>query len=335
VRALIVTVLALTLAPLAAAAPPEPGEVDVIVAHAGAPRLRASGYADLEQRERMHGDEVFRIASLTKQFTAVGILAMVQDGALSLDDPLSERLPDCPTLWRAITIRQLLTHTSGITGDFGPIYAHARQDMTPRELISLYASTPLTAAPGAHWEYSNVNYWLLGLVIEALSGQNYSAFIDARVLAPAHLTDTRYGDWTTILPHRARGYERSDGRYQNARYFSASLGYSAGGYLSTARDMARWYAALGQGGIISREVLTLALTPTRLSDGQTAPYGLGWRLSTINGHLVAHHGGSSLGFVSYIYWRPDSGDFIGVFQNSSGDGEPEARARALFENLDR
>lgn len=325
--------LCLLLGPPVAAAreAPAPGGVEV-TARGRAVHIRANGYADLEQGQIMRRDAVLRIASLTKQFTAVAVLGLVEDGRLSLDDRLVQRLPDCPVAWQQITIRQLLSHTSGLSGSLAPLIAHIHDDLTPRQLIDLYANLPV-ATPGERWAYANLNYWILGLVIEASAGEPYAAYVWRRALEPAHLIDTRIGDARDIIPRRIHGYERTDaGTYENARHFSSTLGYAAGGYVSSARDMARWYDALTQGRIISRETLELALAPVRLNDGAPAPYGLGWYLSTIDGHLLAHHGGSTFGFRSYVYWRPDTGAFAGIFLNSSGDDEPQAEALALFQS---
>lgn len=311
-------------------APAAPGGVEISAGPKRPVQVKAYGYADLEQSVRMRPDAVFRIASLTKQFTAVAILRLVEDGRLSLDDKLTQRLPDCPSSWRDITLRQLLSQTSGLSGDLAPLLAHIHDDLAPRELVDLYTNLPVRAAPGESWAYANLNYWILGLVIEAAAGEPYNSFVDRRVLAPAHLAHTRIGDSAAIIARRVRGYEPVEGGgFVNARYFSSTLGYAAGGYVSSAQDIVRWYDALARGRIISPATLAAALTPTPLNNGETAPYGLGWYVATIDGHPVAHHGGSTFGFRSYVYWRPGTGAVAAVFLNSSGD-EPEAEARALL-----
>lgn len=293
---------------------------------------RESGWASLELPTAFNRRSVLRIASLTKQFTAAGVLKLVERGDLFLDDHLGAILPDMPPAWRGITIRQLLSHTSGLTNDMSPVFRQASRDFTPAQLVSSFKDTPLLAKPGEIWRYSNLNYWVLGLVIEKISNTSYTEFIDSQILKPAGLIEARYGDYRTIIARRARGYEIDDtGAIYNARYFSTSIGYSAGGYVASPEDMARWYEALGAGDIISQGLLKLALTPVKMNDGESTDYGLGWYIDKIGGVLVAHHGGSSVGFSSYIYWAPDRSTFVGVFRNwSDSRGEPSAEARAIM-----
>jgi len=207
---------------------------------------RGYGLANVELNVPLTSDSVIRIASLTKQFTAVAILKLAEQGKLGLDDPLDRLLPDCPAAWRAIRIRQLLNQTSGLTDTFKPILDNITVDMTPDQLLALYSRFPLDWAPGTRWRYANLNYWILGKVIETVSGQPYAAFVQRNVLMPT-MTRTRYGSHDDIILGRAQGYEAAPGGgWSNARYFSATLGYSAGGFLSTPVDMAAWYAALAR-----------------------------------------------------------------------------------------
>jgi CubicO group peptidase (beta-lactamase class C family) len=315
------------------AAYPANGPGAFAVAAAGGKIAFAKGYgeANMELHTAFTLDSVVRIASLTKQFTAVAILKLVQDGKLQLDEPLHDAWRDCPVLWCGITIRQLLSHTSGITDDLTPLYPQMKTDLSVDQLLSIYANIPLLSPQGAAWRYSNVNYWILGKVIETESGQSYANFVALRVLVPG-MTRTRYGSHGAIIENRAAGYELSeDGGWVNARYFSATLGYSAGGFVSTPRDMVRWYAALARGEIISHDMISIALTRTQTNDGKFTGYGLGWYVSDIEGEQVAHHGGSTFGFQSYVYWVPSREIFTAVFENRSDNiGEPSGAAIALL-----
>jgi CubicO group peptidase (beta-lactamase class C family) len=315
------------------AAYPANGPGAFAVAAVGGTIAFAKGYgkANIELHAPFTLDSVVRIASLTKQFTAVAILKLVQDGKLTLDEPLRDAWVDCPGLWCGITIRQLLSHTSGITGDLTPLYPQMKTDLSMDQLLSVYANIPLLSPQGAVWRYSNVNYWILGKVIEIESGRSYANFVAQRVLVPG-MTRTRYGSHDALIENRAAGYELgSDGVWVNARYFSATLGYSAGGFVSTPRDMVRWYAALARGDIISRDMLAIALTPSKTNDGKPTGYGLGWYVSDIGGEHVAHHGGSTFGFQCYVYWMPSRAIFTGVFENRSDRiGEPSGAAIALL-----
>ena len=309
-----------------------PGEILIAAKGEEILCVQETGLANLEQPTALTRHHALRIASLTKQFTAVGILKLVETGQLSLDKSLTEILPDIPQQWRNITVRQLLSHTSGLTGNMTPVFSHIADDLAPNELVALFFDIPLAAQPGQVWQYSNLNYWILGLVIETISKRSYQDYIDDEVLNPAGLSKTRYGDNLAIISSRARGYEiDASGEITNARYFSSSIGYAAGGYVSSALDMVRWYAALGKGRIISSAILELALTPVKTNDGVSTGFGLGWYLDEINNQRVAYHGGSSIGFMSYVIWAPDQSIFSGVFRTwSDASGEPASVARIMF-----
>lgn len=305
----------------------------VIVARGGQVLYsRGFGLADIEQNAAWSEDSVVRIASLTKQFTAVAVLKLAQDGKLGLDDRLQERFPSCPRAWGPITIRQLLGQTSGLTDDLSPLLERIATDLTPDQILALYAGRPLDFAPGAKWRYSNLNYWILGRVVERVSGETYADFVTKRVLAPG-MTHTRYGSNTAIVRRRARGYEAEPGgRWSNARYFSATLGYAAGGFLSTPHDMAVWYAALSRGEVLAPALLKIALTENTTNDGNSTGYGFGWYVSKRDARGLARHGGSTFGFQSSVIWEPSKGLFAGVFKNTSDErGEPEDDARAAFD----
>ncbi|HLZ76316.1 serine hydrolase domain-containing protein [Phenylobacterium sp.] len=311
-----------------------PGAVAIAARGERIAYARGFGLAELELGVPMGADSVVRIASLTKQFTAVATLRLIEAGGLSLDDSLALRLADCPTAWRPITLRNLLSQTSGLTGDMAAIFAQPLVDRSPGELLAPFRDRPLTAPPGARWGYSNLNYWLLGKIIETTTGEPYADHIVRHVLAPG-MTRTRYGDVGAVIPGRALGYEREGGGpWRNARAFSQTIGYAAGGFLSTPADMARWYAALGRGEIVGRRMLNLAGEAVRTLDGKPTGYGLGWYVSQIGGERVLHHGGSSIGFMAYDFWVPARRLFAGVFQNSSDErGEPRDAARAVLAAL--
>jgi CubicO group peptidase (beta-lactamase class C family) len=313
---------------------PADGPGAYVIATRGDRTLFSQGFglADVENALPLAAESVVRIASLTKQFTAVGILWLVQHRKLGLDSAMGAVWPQCPPVWCAITIRQLLSHTSGITDDLAPLYAHVRDDLTVDELLALYRDTPLLAKPQAQWRYSNVNYWILGKLIEILSGETYAQFITQHVLV-AGMNHTRYGSHAAIIMGRANGYE-ADGKggWLNARYFSQTLGYSAGGFLSTPTDMALWYGALARGALVSPKLIRDALSEVRTADGKGTGYGLGWYLSRIRGDQAAAHGGSTFGFQSFVYWLPQHEIFVGVFKNSSDErGEPRDEARAVLD----
>ncbi len=318
---------------MAAEYPPNgPGAYAIVVQDDHVVFSQGFGLADVEHNVPLADDSVMRIASLTKQFTAVAVLRLVQDGRLNLDDRLEYRLPDCPPSWRAITIRQLLNQTTGATDDMSPLYKVLTTDLTADQILTLYRGRPLDWVSGAKWRYSNLNYWILGKIVEVTSGESYAQFVNENVLTKS-MTRTRYGSHDAIIPGRALGYEAdAKSGWINARYFSPTLGYSAGGYLSTPTDVAAWYAALSKGTIVSRALLTQALTEGKTTGGVPTGYGLGWYVSKENGLQIASHGGSTFGFQSSVSWVPSCGLFVGVFKNTSDErGEPTRDAQALLE----
>ncbi len=292
---------------------------------------RGFGLADVEHNVLYTPDSVVRIASLTKQFTAVAVLELVQKGQLNLDDRLERILPDCPAAWRVITIGELLSQTSGLTNDLSPLIKQQTSDLNIDQILAVYKDLQLAWAPGTKWGYSNLNYWILGKVIETISGEPYAEFVSRHVLAK-NMTRTRYDSHEAIIPGRAMGYEPGpNGGWINAPYFSPTLGYAAGGFLSTPTDMVLWYAALEQGAIIPPAVLTLALTERTTSDGKPTGYGLGWYVTKHEGLLTARHGGSTFGFQSSVYWIPSCSLVAAVFKNSNDKrGEPGADAQTLL-----
>ncbi len=309
-----------------------PGEIILEQCGDKLKRVKATGFANIELSVDMTPHNVVRIASLTKQFTATAILTLMEDGRLSLDDLLSQYIEDTPPYWRAITIRQLLSHTSGLTADMTPVFRRLHDEFTPEELVRLFETLPLASSPGSKWRYSNLNYWILGLIIKAASGKPFSVYVNERVLQPARLGETRYGDQRDIILGRSAGYEiDSEGNNMNARLFSTSIGYAAGGFVSTPLEIVRWYEALSNGEILAVETINLALTPVKTNDGISTDYGLGWYITRADQSAVAHHGGSTIGFTSYIYWTPEPFAFVGIFRNwSDAEGEPTGLAYDAF-----
>jgi CubicO group peptidase (beta-lactamase class C family) len=309
---------------LAPAMGAHPGEVILGQCDGELTQVTATGSANIELSIDMTPHSVVRIASLTKQFTAVAVLALMEGGQLFLDDPVSQYIAGTPAHWSEITIRQLLSHTSGLTADMTPVFRRLHDEFSPEDLVEIFKTEPLITPPGAKWRYSNLNYWILGLVIEAVSGKPFSAYVNDRVVRPAMLDNTRYGDQRDIIRGRSAGYEiDGDGNIANARPFSTSIGYAAGGFVSTPLEIAQWYEALSKGKILAAETIKLALAPVETSDGTLTDYGLGWYITKTDQSLVAHHGGSTIGFTSYIYWTPESFAFAGIFRNwSDAAGEP-------------
>jgi CubicO group peptidase (beta-lactamase class C family) len=311
----------------------EPGAVALIARGGRTIFRRATGLADLEFSIMLEPDMIFRIGSLTKQFTAAGILLLADRGKLALDDDITRYVPDLETGGQRITLEHLLTHTSGIANytDLPAWRASWGRDLTPPQIIDLFRHAPLTGEPGAAWRYSNSGYILLGAVIEKVTGQTYAAFMRNQVFLPLGLTQTMYDDPRKVMPRRARGYVRNGDEFENAPYLSMTQAFSAGALVSTVDDLARWDAALTSGRLLSAASIARMFTPFRLSSGESSGYGLGWQLASHEGHAFAEHGGGIPGFASDAIRLPDDGTYVAVLSNqSSGMARRTARLLAAL-----
>jgi CubicO group peptidase (beta-lactamase class C family) len=298
----------------------EPGAA-LLVMKDGKPLVRkAYGMADLELGVEMRPDHVFRIGSMTKQFTAVAILMLMEKGQLALDDPLTKFLPDYPMQGRTVTVEHLLTHTSGIQSytnlpEWPPLQ---RKDMTVAEIIALSKDKPFEFEPGERWNYNNSGYILLGAIIEKVSGMKYEAFLQKHIFDPLGLKNTFYGSATRIIPRRITGYASgANNSFLNAEYLSMTQPYAAGSLLSTVDDLASWNEALLAGKLIKRESLEKAWTPYKLKDGSSTRYGYGWGVGTVDGRRVISHGGGIFGFSSDGILYPEDRLIVIMLTNST------------------
>jgi D-alanyl-D-alanine carboxypeptidase len=241
---------------------------------------RGFGSANLEAGVAASESTVYPLASLTKQFTATGIVLLTQQGKLSLDDTVASRIDGIPESWRIVTIRQLLNHTSGIpdfvaTTDFERL---STRHQTPRAILGWVASQPLDFSPGEDWKYSNTNYFLLGLIIERTSGRDYGAFVAEQIFRPLGMNSTRLDTRGRRIRNRAQGYVWKDGKLHLADRPSPSVTYSAGGLVGTVVDFLKWQQALQESRLLSPASLGQMWAPTRSTHGETYPYGFGWRI---------------------------------------------------------
>ena len=291
---------------------------------------KAFGMADLELDVPMQPDMVFRIGSITKQFTAVAILQLMEQGKLSLQDEITKYLPDFPMHGHSITIEHLLTHTSGIKSytnvpEFGDMI---RTDMTPEEVVEKIKPLPMEFAPGTKWNYNNSGYFLLGYIIEKVSGKKYGEYLQEYFFTPLGMTSTLYGDDTKIVKKRASGYQPGEGGAVNSDFMSMTLPYAAGSIMSTVDDLYKWNRALLEYKLVKKESLDKAWTSYKLADGKDTRYGYGWMLSEIHGSPTIEHGGGINGYLTSSLYLPKEDVFVALFSNNTGKA-PEFTALKL------
>jgi CubicO group peptidase (beta-lactamase class C family) len=266
---------------------------------------RGYGFANLEHRVPAADSTIYQSGSVGKQFTAAAIVTLAREGKLGLDDPIRKYLPEGPAAWRKVTIRHLLTHTSGIP-DYTDDLVDFRRDYTEEQLAKLYARLPLEFQPGATWSYSNTGYALLGFIVRRVTGKFYGDYLRERVFEPLGMRTTRVISESDIVPNRAAGYVLEKGELKNQEWVSPTLNTTADGALYlTVRDMAQWAIGLNHARVPDSAGLAASWTPVRLNDSGTFPYGFGWRVDEQRGRLRIGHGGSWQGFRTSIERYPE------------------------------
>ncbi|MEO8548733.1 MAG: serine hydrolase domain-containing protein, partial [Kofleriaceae bacterium] len=272
------------------------------------------GFADAARRVPATIDTVYRIGSVTKQFTAVAILQLVEQGKLALTDDVRKYVPAYPAHDPAITIDQLLTHTSGIpTYTDGDWIDAGQHPLTHAQVLARFATKPLEFAPGTAWSYSNSNYYLLGLVIERVTGSSYGDAVRERVLVPAGMTHSGACD----SPQLAHGYATAEGPV-DAIPFDNGPPFAAGALCSTALDLVAWQRALEHGVVLSPASLAKMRTSAVLSTGKPAGYGYGVFVAEREGHPRIEHGGAINGFISELSRYPKDDVTVVVLANTEG-----------------
>jgi len=280
-------------------------------------RLLDKGYglANVEARTGSAPDVKYRIGSLTKQFTAVAILLLQQDGKLSTGETVSRYLPDTPPAWKSITLAELLGHTSGIPDlTHDPDFPRWSQDAHSwAEVLARFRDRPLDFQPGAKFEYSSSNYELLGAIIEKVSGQPYGEFLRKRIFEPLGMRNTGLDRDGLSLRWRAQGYAfQHGGALVRAPSSSMSVPWSAGALYSTSEDLLRWERGLFSGRLLSPASLQQMTTPG-LGD-----YGTGVFIGTTDGLKVIEHGGAIEGFHSFLIYVPQRRLTVVVLSNVEG-----------------
>ena len=308
-----------------------PGLALAVVRNGEPVKVAGYGESNVEHHVPVKPETVFQSGSVGKQFAAAGIQLLVADGKVGYDDPLSRWFAPVPEAWKNITVRHLLTHTSGITEytEGEGVDVDLRKDYTEDELVELAKRAPLDFAPGTKWSYSNTGYLLLGALMRRASGEFYVDYLTRRIFKPLGMTTTRVISEEDIVPNRAAGYRLVDGVLKNQEWVAPTLNTTADGalYLSVL-DMVRWDQGLRDHKALSREQLDLAWTPVRLTDGTTYPYGFGWGIGEQNGSRRISHGGSWQGFKSHIARYVDRDLTVIVLANLA-EADPGRIARAV------
>lgn len=297
--------------------PNEPGAAVVVVKGGKTILRKGYGMADVELGVKVEPDMVFRLGSITKQFTAVAILMLAEQGKLSLSDDITKFFPEYPSKGRAITVEHLLTHTSGIKSYTGISAWRSmwRKDMSVTELIDLFKNEPADFEPGTRWAYNNSGYILLGAIIEKVSGMTYEQFLQKSIFEPLGMTHTFYGSATRVIPRRVPGYSMTKEGLRNAEYLSMTHPYAAGSLLSNVDDLALWDAALYNEKLFKQSSLQKAFTPYTLKDGTTTNYGFGWSRIAYEGRTVIEHGGGIHGFSTIGIRIPEDRIYVSILTN--------------------
>ncbi len=308
---------------LASAIKPTGPGVAALVVKDGKVVFRAGrGLANVEKKLPLQPDSVFRLGSVTKQFTSMAVMMLVEQRKVGLQDPIDKYLPGYPMQGRVITVEHLLTHTSGIqsyTDIPGYMATRVQADLTVSQLIDGFKNEPMQFEPGTRYRYNNSGYVLLGAIIEKASGQTYAAFVNERIFKPLGMVHSYYGTDEPRIAKFAGGYSDGD---KPARPLSMTQPYAAGSLLSTVDDLALWDAALYTEKLVKRASLQKMWTPYKLVDGTTNGYGYGWQMGTLRGHNTQEHGGGIFGFSTYVIRMPEDRGYVAVLCNSDSPSAP-------------
>lgn len=265
-------------------------------------KLKGYGFSNLEDMATVHPDTVFQSGSLAKQFTAMGVLMLVDQGKVGLDEPISKYLPNTPPAWKDIKVRNVLSHTSGIPDyEEGGVKRDFRQDYSEDQLLALAEKMPLNFPPGSKWKYSNTGFTLLGILIHRVTGQFYGDFLREHIWQPLSMETTQVIDNDAIIPNRAQGYNLVKGEVKHTYYVSPTLDATAdGSLLFSTIDLVKWDAALRARKLLSPASYGAWWTPMKLTDGTFAHYGFGWFIESAGGEKLIEHTGEWQGFQSQI-----------------------------------
>lgn len=289
----------------------------ILVARDGKPIIdKGYGMANVEHGISNEPQMVFRLGSVTKQFTAMAISMLQERGKLSVSDPLCKFVTECPEKWKPITIKHLLTHTSGVSNytSFPDFAKTTVSPITNDEMIALLKSKTLDFKPGEKFSYSNSGYYLLGEIIEKTSGKSYADFLQENIFTPLGMKQTGYDDSSSIVKNRAAGYVKRAGKIFNAPYMDMTVPYAAGALYSTTGDLLLWDQALYTDKLVSRKSRDEMFTPWKGESG----YAYGWGIGKTFDRRSISHGGGIYGFATQIARYPDDNVTVVVLSNIQG-----------------
>lgn len=294
-------------------------------------RAEGFGLANVELQVPVEPETIFQSGSVGKQFTATAVVMLVEEGKIGLDDPLTKYFADAPASWKDVTVRELLSHTAGFR-DY-PKDFDFRKDWTEEEELKLIESIPLAYSPGTKWEYSNLGYVTLGILIHRVTGEFYGDFLQQRIFQPLGMTTTRIINEADIIPNRSAGYRLVKGELKNQEWVSPVVNTTADGSLYfSVLDLAKWDAALYTEKLLKRSSLNLMWTPVKLKNGEPnkGDYGFGWVIEQRAGHRCISHDGSWQGFETAIARYVDDQLTVVALTNLAG-ADPEKITRHVAE----
>ena len=314
-------------------ASPAAGMTIAVVSEGDTLLLAGYGERDREQHLAADANTVYRIASITKQFTAAAVMRLVERGRVKLEAPITTYLPRYPQ-WSSVTVRELLDHTSGIKSYTSVPAWRARwaDDLTPAQLVAFVEKAPFDFPPGTSWQYDNTGYVLLGMLLETVTKQSYAALVANEFFTPLGMRSAGYCPSRPTDPAFAVGYDEEAGKYRPTQYLSMTHPYAAGGLCMSVPDYLRWQSALYGNRIVSARSLAMMAGPETLTVGDrrgtTTGYGMGLGRGNVGTHPTIQHGGSINGFSTQQYWFPNDSLSIVAFINTSG-----AEQNWLVDNL--
>jgi CubicO group peptidase (beta-lactamase class C family) len=307
-----------------------PGLSLVVIRDGRVVKARGYGRASLEFNAPATPETVYELASVTKPFVATAVMLLVQDGKIHLEEKITTYVERAPDAWKDITIRHLLTHTSGIKDYLKDLRQNFPHDAPPEAIVQAAMAAPLNFAPGEKWSYSNTGYVLLGMIVRNVSGASYDAFLERRVFRPLGMANTRHDTPDEIIPNRAAGYLwLGAGGLRNGDFLKYLMtNHGDRGLVSSALDLAKWDAAFGSDRLLTPSSREAMWTPVRLNDGATFGYGLGWFLEQVNGHRHIYHPGGAPGADAIISRYPDDKLTVIILSNG-GAAYPQGLALGI------